>query len=239
MANRPVFFPTDSDPRLVEVRNIEFTWFPGMATSRKQLCIDSLHEAVRAASPGTPVLEISSKSRTQEGLALSAFNQGFPHPRATSPITVECAFQGSKAFEHGGPFHELYGDDSRAAKKFFADRHLGRITGFNFFGQPWPAVPRTLFYNWIYLQSLHKNRSLAEAVTAYSAFTDIEFNPERSINCQAHAAALYVALHRRGELDALLKDRAAFTARLATQPEWMTGTAYEKHHPPADELALH
>ena len=35
----------------------------------------------------------------------------------------------------------------------------------------------------------------------YDAFTDIEFNPEKSVNCQAKAAALYVALFRQGVLE--------------------------------------
>ncbi|MDW9231752.1 hypothetical protein C7S15_5898 [Burkholderia cepacia] len=42
----------------------------------------------------------------------------------------------------------------------------------------------------------------------YRAFSDIAFNPERSINCQAYAAALYVSLHERGLLkDEILKDQ--------------------------------
>lgn len=35
----------------------------------------------------------------------------------------------------------------------------------------------------------------------YDGFTDIEFNPEKSINCQARAAALFVSLSRRGLLE--------------------------------------
>ena len=33
---------------------------------------------------------------------------------------------------------------------------------------------------------------------AYDAFTDIEFNPDKSLNCQARAAAMFVALNREG-----------------------------------------
>jgi len=36
----------------------------------------------------------------------------------------------------------------------------------------------------------------------YSGFTDIEFNPKKSINCQAYSVALYVSLEKSG----LLKD---------------------------------
>lgn len=34
----------------------------------------------------------------------------------------------------------------------------------------------------------------------YEAFTDIEFNPEKSINCQAHAIAMFMSLKSRGLL---------------------------------------
>jgi len=35
---------------------------------------------------------------------------------------------------------------------------------------------------------------------AYDTFTDIEFNPKRSFNCQARSCALFVALARKGLL---------------------------------------
>lgn len=36
---------------------------------------------------------------------------------------------------------------------------------------------------------------------AYDAFTDIEFNPQKSINCQAYSIALFVALTKRNLLE--------------------------------------
>lgn len=230
MATRPVFFATSTGATLVEVRLINFTWFPGMSTSRKQLSIDSLHESVREQCECT-VLEISSKSRENLGLSLSAFNLGFQHRSISRQISVESAFQGSKVFEKGGPFHNLYNEDSRVAKKYFGDKSFGAIIGFNFFGQSWPAKPRTLFYNWLYLQSLRKSSDLSRQVSFFGAFTDIEFNPVRSLNSQAYAAALFVSLTRRGELEALLNNRSLFARRLEMQNEWFAGTPYEKHHP--------
>ena len=44
----------------------------------------------------------------------------------------------------------------------------------------------------------------------YDAFTDIAFNPQKSINCQAEAAAVYVSLKRQGLLEAALNNRADF-----------------------------
>jgi hypothetical protein len=51
---------------------------------------------------------------------------------------------------------------------------------------------------------------LIEKLTAYEAFTDIEFNPEKSINCQARSAALYVSLHRAGLIKSALSCKAAY-----------------------------
>jgi hypothetical protein len=42
--------------------------------------------------------------------------------------------------------------------------------------------------------------------------TDIVFNPDKALNCQAHSAALYVALHRRGRLPAARATPVAFLA---------------------------
>ncbi|TON36462.1 hypothetical protein CGH58_23515, partial [Vibrio parahaemolyticus] len=43
-------------------------------------------------------------------------------------------------------------------------------------------------------------------------FTDIEFNPEKSINCQAHAVALYRSLVHNGVLQQALSSPSEFLA---------------------------
>jgi hypothetical protein len=35
----------------------------------------------------------------------------------------------------------------------------------------------------------------------YQAFTDIEFNPEKSLNCQAYSAALYLSMVKNNILN--------------------------------------
>ena len=64
-----------------------------------------------------------------------------------------------------------------------------------------PLIPRTAFYDWLYINALMENADLAEQVMEYDAFTDIEFNPNKSINCQARAAALFVAMKKLGRLE--------------------------------------
>ena len=44
----------------------------------------------------------------------------------------------------------------------------------------------------------------------FDAFTDIEFNPKRQVNCQAAAAAFYVSLCRTGKLEEAMSSREAF-----------------------------
>lgn len=237
MAVRPVFFVAKDGAAYVDVRLIDFGWFPGMAKSQRQKCVDSLHEAIRAGGTKA-VLEISTKSREQLGIKLSAFNLGFIHPKSNQFICVESAFQGSKVFEREGPFPDLYARNASETKKFLKGRDLGRLVEFNFYGQHWPLNPFTLFYDWLYLNSMRRNPRLAQQACEYECFTDIEFNPKRSINCQAYAAALFVSLCRRGKMEETLENRDTYIHALQQQPDWISRTAYGKHHPNANGFIL-
>jgi hypothetical protein len=229
MAVRPVFFATDSGNSFVDVRLVEFEWIPGMAKTQKQKSIDSLHSSISGLGEYS-VLEVSSKSRDQLGIELSAFNLGFIHQKNGKFITVESAFQGSKVFERGGPFPELYSENARDAKTFFKEKNMGNLTDFVFFGQNWPIKPFTLFYDWVYLNCLKKSEDLSRAIREYDCFTDIEFNPKLSINCQAYSAALFVSLSRRGIIDDILSSREEYIRTVQQQPDWIKKTDYVKFH---------
>ncbi len=209
MAERPIFTPSTSGPSLVWTHKITFQWFPGMAISQAQKSIDSLHVATKQELGVGDVLEISSKSRDSLGVKLSAFNLMIRTKKYEREFSVECAYQGSKVFERAGPFTDLFAKTSLEAKKDERLTHSGRLTKYRFFGVDWDLEPRTAFYDWLYMNALHKHHELASEVLRYRAFSDIVFNPERSINCQAYAAALYVAMHERQLLDEALtgKDR--------------------------------
>src|SRR6266540_296198 len=135
-----------------------------------------------------PVLEVSSKSEDPLGVSLSAFNLTL-RIGGSRRMSVESAYQGSKVFEKGGPFHELYDAPSREAKKEERLRGSGRLIAFNLLGEVWPIEPVTAFYEWLYITALLQNPDLSERVVVYKAFSDIAFNPKRSLNCQARAAA--------------------------------------------------
>jgi len=144
------------------------------------------------------------------GRQLSAFNLMLEDKAGQREVSVENAFQASKVFERGGPFLDLLNTSPADAKRDPRLQESGRLTGFRFFGEDWPNEPPTAFYDWIYINALRRHRELAQAVVEYDIFTDIAFNPSKSINCQASAVALYVALVRRGDLQAALSSREAF-----------------------------
>lgn len=181
-----------------------------MAASQKQKSVDSLHAAALKLPDINRVLEVSSKSREDIGVALSAFNLSFTTIKHNRTFSVECAYQGSKVFENGGPYIDIFGMTSREAKKDERTRSSGRLTGFRFFGTDWGLEPQTAFYDWLYINALKKQPSITEQLLDYSAFTDIEFNPERSINCQAYSVALYISLHKRCMLEDATSSREAF-----------------------------
>lgn len=210
MAERPLFIPVAEGPVLVRTKHVEFQWFPGMSVSQKQKSVDSLHASAVKLPGITKVLEVSSKSRDELGVALSAFNLTFTTVKHNRTFTVECAYQGSKVFERGGPYIDIFGMTSREAKKDERLRCSGRLTSFSFFGTDWGLEPQTAFYDWLYINALKKQPSVTEQLQEYSAFTDIEFNPERSINCQAYSVALYVSLHKRSLLEEATSSKEAF-----------------------------
>lgn len=210
MAQRPIFIPTSEGSALVRTKYVEFQWFPGMATSQKQKSVDSLHAAAARLLGIDRILEVSSKSREDLGIALSAFNLSFTTIKHNRTFSVECAYQGSKVFERGGPYVDIFDMTSREAKKDDRLRSSGRLTGFRFFGVDWGLEPQTAFYDWLYINTLKKQSSVTEQLLDYSAFTDIEFNPERSINCQAYSVALYISLYKRCLLDEATSSKETF-----------------------------
>ena len=133
-------------------------------------------------------------------------------------IKLELAFQGSKVFERGGPFTDLYkkGEkEIREAKRDLRLKESGALTGFRFEEVDFPLEPKTVFYDWLYCSFLADYRDWAQKLYDYAGFTDIEFNPCRSINCQARSAALFLSLMKGGKLSAALKSPANFIQTLS------------------------
>lgn len=207
MARRLVFVPDSGRPYVSEL-SLDFEQHSGSSIQHKQRSIASLHAAYVAKFPSSRVLEVSSKSERDLGVQLSAFNLMIEHPGRGS-CSVECAFQASKVFLHGGPYVDLLNASSRAAKSDRRLRESGKLVGFKYFEHEFPLEPKTYFYDWLYASALCRHDKLVEQVMMFDAFTDIEHNPERSINCQARSVAKVVGLARAGLLaDALQSPRA-------------------------------
>jgi len=211
VASRPIFIPSLAGNLLVSTEHVDFQWYPGMAKSQSQKSIASLHAEARRTLHVEKVLEISSKSPDELGVKLSAFYLMIKTVKYRREFSLECAYQASKVFEQGGPFLDLLNVRSIDAKRDPRLKQHGRLIKFRFCGEDWDLQPRTAFYDWLYINALHKQSELAEQVLQYGAFSDIAFNPEKSINCQAYAAALYVSLHERGMLiDDVIKDQKKY-----------------------------
>lgn len=194
MAERPIFLPSQKLGRLVEETSVSFLWHKGMASSQKKKNVSELHGA--ASKRGyEPLLEVSTKSDEKLGQRLSAFNLMVELDDG-GKISLECAFQGSKVFEGGGPYRDIFEVDSRDAKRDERLTNSGKLTGFRFEGQDFPLIPKTAFYDWLYIRALYPHREFLKRLHRYAGFTDIEFNPGKSINCQARSCATYVALDR-------------------------------------------
>ena len=207
MAIRPVFITKNRSPFYEEI-NTEFVFYSGFAESQQRKSVASLHDAYLSIHPQYKLLEVSTRSDVPLGQSLSAFNLKY----CLSDIwySVENIFQSSKVFEFGGPYKDLLFVPSYAAKKDARLHESGALVGFNFQDLDFPLYPKTFFYDWIYISALFQNSNLSKQLMIYNAFTDIAFNPKKSINCQARSAAVYVSLALTGKLDQALSSPATF-----------------------------
>lgn len=193
MASRPIFLPAADNTKLVREVSVDFFWHKGMAPSQKRKNVVELHEAAEKRGI-SPLLEVSTKSDELLGQRLSAFNLKVELGDGQS-VPLECVFQGSKVFRDGGPYHDLFFVDGRVAKRDERLSSSGPLVGFNFEGLEVGLEPKTAFYDWLYIRAIFPHREfLKKRLHKYKGFTDIEFNPEKSINCQARSCATFVAI---------------------------------------------
>lgn len=183
MAERPAFFIRDGK---VVSAVYTFQWFPGFAVSQKRKSIESLHDAIRSSEGAAAPLEVSTKSPCPLGVKLSAFRLRL------DGHTLENVFQSAKVFENGGPYPDLLDLPPREAKGDERLRSSGPLRAFRYRGKDFPLLPRTVFYDYIYLRAVKESLPAEElaGIRDFTHFTDIEFNPSRSLNTQARTAAL-------------------------------------------------
>lgn len=208
MAVRPVYEISENPP-FFRKRDVEFTFYSGFSLTQKQRCVESLHKSYNMLEPDKRTLEISRASSEKLGTDLSAFNLTIT-PKNGQSCTVESAFQGAKVFENGGPYSDLIYKSSKEAKTDARIRESGNIIAFRVWDMDFPNEPKTFFYNWLYITALNFHPELHKELSEYGAFTDIMFNPAKSLNCQAEAAAIFVSLSRSGKLQDAVKNKDSF-----------------------------
>lgn len=183
MAERPAFYVRQGK---ADSRLYSFEWFPGFSVSQKQKSVKSLHRAILAADREARPLEVSTKSREPIGEMLSAFRLRL------NGHTLENVFQSAKVFEKGGPYPDLLEVPPKEAKRDERLRNSGPLTGFRFQDRDFPLIPRTAFYDYLYISAVRQSLSEDEIglIGEYNYFTDIEFNPSKSVNTQAGAVSI-------------------------------------------------
>lgn len=189
---------------------VEFKYFSGFSVSQKQKSIESMHESINVIDKTLRILEVSTKSLNPTGVALSAFNLKFYDINTDKEYPLENIFQSSKVFERGGPYRDLLNVHPKDAKRDERLKSSGNLIHFEYDDIIWDREPKTMFYDWIYICSLFKNKNLSKKILEYNAFTDIEFNQEKSFNCQARSAAIFVSLSKLGRLEEVLNDKEKF-----------------------------
>lgn len=207
MAKRPVFIAKGEYP-FYEIEDAQFEFHPGFSLSQKQKSVSELHRSFECMHPKTRVLEISTKSASDLGVRLSAFN--LPISVNGKDTFIECAFQGSKRFVNGGPYIDIYMNTPWEAKKDIRLRESGELISFVFGDEEFCNDPKDFFYNWIYIKALSEQADLVKKIADYDGFTDIEFNPQKSLNCQAKAIAIAVGLIRAGVFAEAITDKDSF-----------------------------
>jgi hypothetical protein len=213
MATRPVFIPTEEGPLLVRERHFDFPWSSGFAETQKKKNVRALHHAAhRAGIDG--LLEISSKSDEELGRKLSAFSLKIDIDGEMLPL--ESVYQGSKFFRESGSFPEIMRLPPREAKRYIRENAKGDLVRFELFGKSFPLWPKNAFYDWLYIKSLVDHSDWIKSKVSYGAFTDIEFNPEKQVNCQARAFAEYLSLQHRSMLESAAADFDYFASLLST-----------------------
>jgi hypothetical protein len=208
MAKRPIFIPINIFPYVKE-KLVAFKWHSGFAVTQKQKSIYEFHNTATDLKLCITPLEISSKSEIDLGTCLSAFNLKVTLENKAQ-VALENVFQAAKVFQNGGPFKDLLYVSPLDAKRDIRLKESGDLIGFKGKNKTLPLEPKTLFYDWIYINALHRNPELAEGLIKYDSFTDIEFNPSKSFNCQARSAALFLGLQSANILNQVLSNPEYF-----------------------------
>lgn len=189
------------------------------------------------AGDNAGVLEISSRSRSALGRALSAMS--LRDPESGKP--VEVVYQASKSYGAGRSAAIRQAANGFDAKRLARERHERHrqegveLTGFELLGHIWPAATGTAAYDLLWCRAAVAARGGAKRVLGelrrYAGFSD-QFHRAGSMACQARSAAMLASLlaETRGiDPDALASPEQWLAWRLKTTAENNRGSHTEGH----------
>lgn|GEM_PF-97942 len=219
MANRPVFMPLERFPYYQQI-SVDFQYTTGFEAEKRQKNIEAIHDRFGLKFPDKKILEISAFSLQPEGEVLSSMKLLRRLPSREERLSVENIYQAGRFFTEDGPFLDLLDMTPEMAREDERLEKSGSLLGYTFDGDVVPHDPPQFFFNWLYLNALlePENEEIAGRLMDYDAFSDIEFNPSRSINGQGRAAAMYVSLRRMGLLEKVRDIRSCYDLLTDGQP---------------------
>ncbi|MDY5557468.1 DUF6977 family protein [Helicobacter sp.] len=217
-AIRPYFKATKE--KVIE-SEVKFEFFSGFAPVQKQKNIISMHKEIFKKEINGQILEVSTKNNSELlGYKLSAFNLRLDDKPLEYVFQESKRFQQNnqdsinyKGFEkycckeNDNFYLKFQNLDSINLKKenpkrivadFLKQNNGLYLSHFQYQGIVFELFgnnpfSKSLFYDFIYFKAIQESLSEKEQmnILGFNIFTDIEFNPQKSINCQARSCALY------------------------------------------------
>lgn len=191
MAIRKVFYIKNNK---IASNAYDIKWNGGFSLSQKSKNIDELHYLISSEFnvPKDSILEVSTKSSIEVGKILSSFNLKLEVNGVNYPL--ENVYQSSKVFRSTLgviQYNEVLKTTPSKAKEVLKQQDHKTLIGYKFMDKDFPLNPPFMFYDWIYIRAVSQVLNIGDIVLRYHYYTDIEFNPTRSVNCQARSLVLY------------------------------------------------
>jgi|SRR5690554_5591835 len=209
MAKRLYFIAKPSYQGLIVEKTIHFENYRGQSINQKHKSIESMHHAMRAFETGGKILEVSAVSPDALGRKLAGANAVLETEDGNT-YPVMNIFESAKVFEKGGPYRDLLEADPLTVSEDERLKSSGRLLGFHFEQEPYSLTPRHLFFDWIYLSALYRQKDLHEELASYDMVTDIEYDVKTMFASSARACAYFISLYHAGLLDEVMKDPETF-----------------------------
>lgn len=178
MANRPIYISTGNIHNPYTEDHINFEWTPGYSYKQKEKRRESLKKEIEKKYDIDKWLEVSTISDKDIGKKLSALNLKLTLTD-NKKYSVESIYQVSKVYENN------------------------QIVKFKFRNKEFENTPYGMYYDYLYMIALYQNKEYHNLINNYYLFTDLFFNPNKSINTQARAIAIFKTLYDSNYLDIL------------------------------------